>query len=102
MAAQTSVPGDESPSGFETFLGSVGGAFLEIAATTGGMVILLARIVSRLFPPRLDQREGGKNLYKMAVKSPPVVGAAPLFPGAIKGIPGGTIVASFGAPGPPR
>jgi phospholipid/cholesterol/gamma-HCH transport system permease protein len=99
MAAQTSAPGDASPSGFENFLGAVGGAFLEIAGTTGGMVILLGRILARFFPPRLDQRELWKNLYKMAVKSLPIVVVTALFTGAIMVIQAATIVKRYGAEG---
>jgi phospholipid/cholesterol/gamma-HCH transport system permease protein len=99
MAAQTTAPGDSSPSGFAAFAGAVGSSFLEIAETAGGMVILLGRVIARLFPPRIDQREMWKNLYKMAVKSLPIVVVTALFTGAIMVIQAATIVKRYGAEG---
>jgi phospholipid/cholesterol/gamma-HCH transport system permease protein len=100
MAAQTSSPAPASePSGLTTFLASVGRAFLDIAETTGGMTILLVRILARFFPPRLDGAEIWKNLYKMAVKSLPIVAVTALFTGAIMVIQAATIVKRYGAEG---
>jgi phospholipid/cholesterol/gamma-HCH transport system permease protein len=106
MAAQMSKPSAEGPSAdergpnaLESALGSVGGSFLDIAETAGGMTILLVRILSRLFPPRLDGRELWKNLYKMGVKSLPIVVVTALFTGAIMVIQAATIVKRFGAEG---
>jgi len=80
-------------------LGAVGEGFLGVAETTGGMVILLARILLRLLPPRLDGRELWKNLYKMAVKSLPIVVVTALFTGGIMVIQAATIVKRFSAEG---
>jgi phospholipid/cholesterol/gamma-HCH transport system permease protein len=100
MAAQTSTPTTEGgPKAFEGFLGALGTGFLGIAETAGGMTILLVRILSRLFPPRLDGRELWKNLYKMAVKSLPIVVVTALFTGAIMVIQAATIVKRLGAEG---
>ena len=84
MAAQTRAPSAESePGGFTTFFGNVGASFLEIAETAGGMTILLARVLARLVPPRVDSRELLKNLYKMGVKSLPIVAVTALVTGAL-------------------
>src|SRR5512138_1382708 len=100
MAAQTSNPANETgPSGFESFLGAIGKGFLEIAETAGGMTILLVRILARFVPPRLDGRELWKNLYKMAVKSLPIVVVTAVFTGAIMVIQAATIVKRYGAEG---
>jgi phospholipid/cholesterol/gamma-HCH transport system permease protein len=99
MAAQTSPSPAAEPSGLTTFFGSVGAAFLEIAETAGGMTILLVRILARFFPPRLDGQEIWKNLYKMAVKSLPIVAVTALFTGAIMVIQAATIVKRYGAEG---
>jgi len=102
MAAQTSPnpqDAEREPSGLVTFVGAVGAGFLEIAETAGGMTILLARIVSRFFPPKLDGAELWKNLYKMAVKSLPIVVVTALFTGAIMVIQAATIVKRYGAEG---
>ena len=80
-------------------LTAMGAAFLSIATTAGGMTILFGRIVSRLVPPRLDARELLKNLYKMGVKSLPIVVITALFTGAIMVIQAATIVKRYGAEG---
>jgi phospholipid/cholesterol/gamma-HCH transport system permease protein len=100
MAAQTTQPvRDEGPSALGAFLGALGGGFLGIAETAGGMTILFARIIVRFFPPRLDGAELWKNLYKMAVKSLPIVVVTALFTGAIMVIQAATIVKRLGAEG---
>jgi len=105
MAAQPTTPApggaaaDAGPSALASAVGGIGGAFLEIAETAGGMVILLVRIFLRMIPPRVDGRELWKNLYKMAVKSLPIVVVTALFTGAIMVIQAATIVKRFGAEG---
>ncbi|MBN9163606.1 MAG: ABC transporter permease [Myxococcales bacterium] len=100
MAAQTTNPskGGE-PGAFAAFLASIGGGFLSAAQTTGGMTILLARILSRVLRIKVDGRELWKNLYKMAVKSLPIVVVTALFTGAIMVIQAATIVKRYGAEG---
>jgi phospholipid/cholesterol/gamma-HCH transport system permease protein len=80
-------------------LAALGGGFLEVAATAGGMAVLFGRIVARFFPPRIDGRELWRNLYKMAVKSLPIVAVTALFTGAIMVIQAATIVKRYGAEG---
>jgi len=82
-----------------SFVAALGAGFLGLAHTAGGMTILLARVISRLVPPRLDGRELWKNLYKMAVKSLPIVVVTALFTGAIMVIQAATIVKRYGAEG---
>jgi phospholipid/cholesterol/gamma-HCH transport system permease protein len=96
MAAET-FSSRGAPSG--AAFASVGAAFLSIAATAGGMTILLARILVRLAPPRIDGQELWKNLYKMGVKSLPIVVVTALFTGAIMVIQAATIVKRYGAEG---
>jgi phospholipid/cholesterol/gamma-HCH transport system permease protein len=76
---------------------TIGAGFLSAATTAGGMAILLAKILSRLFPPRIDIQESWKNLYKMSVKSLPIVIVTALFTGAIMVIQAATIVKRYGA-----
>ena len=103
MAAQTSPgpsqPRDVAPSAMTNLAEAVGRGFLNIAETAGGMTILLARILARFVPPRLDRAELWKNLYKMAVKSLPIVVVTALFTGAIMVIQAATIVKRYGAEG---
>jgi phospholipid/cholesterol/gamma-HCH transport system permease protein len=82
-------------------LAAVGAAFLAAAQTAGGMAVLFGRIVARLvsFPPRLDGRELKRNLYKMSVKSLPIVVVTAIFTGAIMIIQAAPIVRRYGAEG---
>lgn len=100
MAESTSLsPKLEAPAGGPSLIAGVGAAFLSIATITGGMTILFGRVVRRFFPPRVDTRELWRNLYKMGVKSLPIVVITALFTGAIVVIQAATIVKRFGAEG---
>jgi phospholipid/cholesterol/gamma-HCH transport system permease protein len=92
-APDASQAGDEGPG----FLANVGASVIAVCETAGGMAILLGRILSRLFPPRVDGQEFSKNLYKMAVKSLPIVVVTALFTGAIMVIQAAQIVKRYGA-----
>ena len=76
---------------------AAGAAFLGIAATTGGMAVLFVAIVRRLLARTADGSELLRNLYKMAVKSVPLVIVTALFTGAIMVIQAATIVKRYGA-----
>jgi phospholipid/cholesterol/gamma-HCH transport system permease protein len=78
---------------------ATGEAFFGIAATVGGMGVLLGRILVRIvaFPPRVDWPELKRNLHKMAVKSLPIVVVTALFTGAIVVIQAAPIVQRYGA-----
>ncbi|MGH7282721.1 MAG: MlaE family ABC transporter permease [Polyangiaceae bacterium] len=97
MSAEVSP--SPSPGRFVATAGAVGAAFLDIAQTTGGMGVLFGRIMARTFPPRLDTGELWRNLYKMAVKSLPIVIVTALFTGAIMVIQAAPIVQRYGAQG---
>ncbi len=99
MAPQSTPQQKAETSAFVSLAESAGRAFLNIAETAGGMTVLLARIAARFFPPRIDSRELWKNLYKMAVKSLPIVVVTALFTGAIMVIQAATIVKRYGAEG---
>jgi phospholipid/cholesterol/gamma-HCH transport system permease protein len=89
------------PSRLENVAAATGAAFIGIAETVGGMAVLLGRIVARLaaFPPRVDWPELKRNLYKMAVKSLPIVIVTALFTGAIMVIQAAPLVKRYGAEG---
>lgn len=78
---------------------TLGAVFLALAEVMGGMGVLFARVLSRLVPPRIDGRETWKNLYKMAVKSLPIVVVTALFTGAIMVIQAAPLVKRFSAEG---
>ncbi len=81
------------------FAASVGASAIGIAATVGGMGTLLGRILARLasFPPRVDGPELRRNLYRMGVKSLPIVLVTALFTGAIMVIQATSTVKRVGA-----
>ncbi|MFO0758190.1 MAG: ABC transporter permease [Byssovorax sp.] len=80
-------------------LHQMGTSFLEIAFTVGGMAILAGKIVSRIATLRIDGEEVMRNLYKMGVKSVPIVIVTALFTGAIMVIQAAPLVERFGAYG---
>lgn len=83
----------------EGALHAMGTAFFSIASTVGGMGILLAKVGSRVLTGRVDGSELWKNLYKMAVKSLPIVVVTALFTGAIMVVQAAPIVKRYGAEG---
>jgi len=70
---------------------------LEIAGTAGQMGILAARIVGRLARADFDGLELKRNMYKMGVKSLPIVVVTALFTGAIMVVQATPIVRRIGA-----
>ena len=71
-----------SPPDEETLSARVGASAFAVAAQVGGVAILAARLTRRLFPPRVDGPELLRNLYKMGVRSLPIVGVSALVVGA--------------------
>jgi phospholipid/cholesterol/gamma-HCH transport system permease protein len=80
-------------------MAQLGASFLEIAAVAGGMGILAGKIAVRIATLRLDGAEVMRNLYKMGVKSIPIVIVTALFTGAIMVIQAAPLVERFGAHG---
>ncbi len=81
------------------FLGIIGSAFLAAARDVGGMVVLVAQVLRFLVPPRLDGMEAWRNLYKVGVKSFPIVVVTAVLVGAIMVIQTGQMVAEYDAYG---
>ena len=75
----------------------VGSAVIRSATYAGGMTLLLVRIFRCLLPPRLDGMELWRNLFKVGVKSFPIVVVTALLVGAIMVIQTGALVAEFDA-----
>jgi phospholipid/cholesterol/gamma-HCH transport system permease protein len=80
-------------------LHGLGASFLEITETVGGMGVLAGRIAARVVRLRVDPAELMRNLYKMGVKSIPIVIVTALFTGAIMVIQAAPLVQRFGAQG---
>ncbi|MGZ3421361.1 MAG: MlaE family ABC transporter permease [Polyangiales bacterium] len=78
---------------------NTGAGFLSISELTGGFAVLLGRILIRAFPLRFDKRELKVNLYKMGVKSLPIVAVTALFTGAIMVIQAAPLITRYQAHG---
>jgi phospholipid/cholesterol/gamma-HCH transport system permease protein len=81
------------------FFEGVGTSFLETAAIIGSMGVLFGRVVHRVVRFDVDGREIVRNLYRMGVKSMPIVIVTALFTGAIMVIQAAPIVERLGAHG---
>jgi len=77
----------------------IGAGFLNAASTIGGMGMLGYQIVRRIVTLRLDGAEVMRNLYRMGVKSVPIVIVTALFTGAIMVIQAAPLVVRLGAHG---
>lgn len=75
----------------------VGASVLEIANEVGGLVVLAARLLARLLPPRVDRHELLRNLHKMGVRSLGIVVVTAVFTGAIMVIQAAPLVTRFNA-----
>jgi phospholipid/cholesterol/gamma-HCH transport system permease protein len=75
----------------------IGGAFLGWADMVGGMVVMVFRILAGTL--RMDSMEAWRNLYKVGVKSAPIVVVTALLVGAIMVIQTGALVAEYDAYG---
>ena len=77
------------------FLQSVTG----VLQVTGGLGVLFGQILRRLARIDFDRREVITNLYKMGIKSLPIVAVTALFTGGIMVIQAAPIVERYGAQG---
>lgn len=91
----------ESFSSLRATAAGTGAAFIGIAHTVGGMGTLLGQVARRgvAWPPVLDYPELRRNLYKMAVKSLPIVVITALFTGVITVIQAAPVIKRYGAEG---
>ncbi len=71
----------------------------DVAQTVGQMGMVASQIVQRLARVDLDGRELMRNMYKMGVKSLPIVIVTALFTGAIMVVQAAPIVQRYGAHG---
>lgn len=82
-----------------SILREVSDIFFRAAETTGGMGLLLGRIVARVLTLRVDREELFRNLHRMGVRSIPIVIVTALFTGAIMVIQAAPLVVRLGAYG---
>ncbi len=71
--------------------------FFDLAATVGQMGMVAGRISTRLARLDLDTSELMRNMYKMGVKSLPIVVVTAVFTGAIMVVQAAPIVQRYGA-----
>jgi phospholipid/cholesterol/gamma-HCH transport system permease protein len=77
----------------------MGATAIAIAEDLGGILLLTARVLRALVPPRLDARELWRNLHKMGNRSVPIVVLTAFFVGGIMVIQSGIFVRRFNASG---
>jgi len=87
--------GQEESAVMSAFLQRVTG----ILQVVGGLGVLFGQIVRRLVRLDFDRRELITNLYKMGIKSLPIVAVTALFTGGIMVIQAAPIVERYGAQG---
>ena len=80
-------------------LGALGAKTLALLETMGGMLLIFGRCLKSLIPPRFDRDETWRNLYRVGVKSYPIVVVTALFVGAIMVIQSAFYVKKTGATG---
>jgi phospholipid/cholesterol/gamma-HCH transport system permease protein len=93
MSAPRAAPAPFGP------LAALGAAGAEILQITGGLGVLFARIASNLCRLDFDRRELVIALYKMGIRSLPIVAVTALFTGGIMVIQAAPIVERYGAKG---
>jgi phospholipid/cholesterol/gamma-HCH transport system permease protein len=78
-------------------LANVGGGTLRFLHEAGGIFMMIGAIGRRVFPPRLDGKETWRALYKVGVKSFPIVIVTAVLTGAIMVIQAANYVEQYGA-----
>lgn len=86
-----------SEGGLEGLIGGLGRGFLAVAEATGGISVLLGRVLVRLVRFDFDGREFIRLLYRMGVHSLPIVVVTALFVGAIMVVQAAPLVERFNA-----
>ena len=94
-----SSPAAASTSTRGSFAHQIGSSIFDISETAGGMAVLLVRVAWRIARANFDWSEFKTNMYKMGVKSTPIVVITALFVGAIALIQAAPMVQQYGAYG---
>lgn len=80
-------------------MGGAGAVFLDVVQAVGGMGVLLADVLVRIVKLDIDGHEVLRLMYRMGVKSVPIVVMTALFTGAIMVIQSAPTVQRWGAEG---
>ncbi|HVY27401.1 MAG TPA: ABC transporter permease [Polyangiaceae bacterium] len=78
---------------------SLFGSFTDVVAVVGAEGVLLSRIFSRTVGRQVDRAELVRSLYRMGIRSVPIVAFTALFVGGIMVIQAAPIVERYGAHG---
>jgi phospholipid/cholesterol/gamma-HCH transport system permease protein len=76
---------------------ATGAAFLRISELVGGFAVVFGRILYRTLTLKFDKSQLVVNLYKMGVKSLPIVAVTALFTGAIMVIQAAPLIQRYQA-----
>ena len=77
----------------------VGETFLRVAREIGQLCVLIGRIIINMRPKMMDGPETWRNLYRVGVKSFPIVVVTAVLTGAIMVIQSGMYIRQYGAYG---
>lgn len=80
-------------------LKKIGAQFLDWADTVGGLVVMMGRVFANAAPWKLDGTQVWRSLYRIGVKSFPIVVVTALLTGAIMVIQAGMFIQKYGAYG---
>ena len=80
-------------------LSALFGSVSDIVAVVGAEGVLMSRILGRTFSGSVDRAELMRSLYRMGLRSVPIVAVTALFVGGIMVIQAAPIVARYGATG---
>ena len=98
MSAPAKAPSLASPEA-PSLAAELGTSFLETAEVLGGMAILAVRVLKRVGALKVDRTELIRNLYRMGVRSMPIVLVTALCTGAIMIVQAAPLVERYGAHG---
>jgi phospholipid/cholesterol/gamma-HCH transport system permease protein len=88
-------PSDEASAPWSSLFGG----FTDVVAVVGAEGVLLSRIFSRTLGRQVDRAELVRSLYRMGIRSVPIVAVTALFVGGIMVIQAAPIVERYGAHG---
>jgi phospholipid/cholesterol/gamma-HCH transport system permease protein len=94
VSAQTSIANETAPS-----LAKLFGSVTDMVAIVGAEGLLLARVFGRTFAGQVDRAELTRSLYRMGIRSVPIVAVTALFVGGIMVIQAAPTVQRYGAQG---
>lgn len=93
------MSGSSAPSDAETSLGVLFGGISEVVSVVGAEGLLFSRIARRTLAGQVDRAELTRSLYRMGLRSVPIVAVTALFVGGIMVIQAAPIVERYGAHG---